>query len=301
MLSRLAAQLHEIRLDLHGRWLRRQERAALGRLGEEVAAGPPGDHAAASRAVAKIDGVTRQLADLASEVTASLAADRSDLRWVAPWMQPVVVARGLCARAVLRHRAAALRRTLRPHYEVLGRLAVENGTGGTRGAVVDAREELQRLGAERERRLASFGATAHPAWTRTTAAEATRLGRAILGQLRSALFPRLPALAGMLVGWWIANTYTDSHVRSMLRTVGIGSGGTRVVSGSTYKAMNFWLPLLAAAVCAYLGERLAGYYRHRHRRQPVRNFSHVAGFAECQSAGADGSPDRPFNRRENVG
>jgi hypothetical protein len=36
-----------------------------------------------------------------------------------------------------------------------------------------------------------------------------------------------------------------------------------VVSGSTYKAMNFWLPLLAAAVCAYACERLVGYYRQR--------------------------------------
>jgi hypothetical protein len=66
-----------------------------------------------------------------------------------------------------------------------------------------------------------------------------------------------------VVSWWIANTYTDSHVRSVLRSVGIGSGGTRVVSGSTYKAMGFWLPLLAAAVCAYLGERVVGYYRTR--------------------------------------
>jgi hypothetical protein len=25
--------------------------------------------------------------------------------------------------------------------------------------------------------------------------------------------------------------------------------------------MSFWLPLVAAAVCAYLGERVAGFYR----------------------------------------
>ena len=35
------------------------------------------------------------------------------------------------------------------------------------------------------------------------------------------------------------------------------------MSGSTYRAMSFWLPLLAAALCAYLGERLAAYYRER--------------------------------------
>ena len=79
---------------------------------------------------------------------------------------------------------------------------------------------------------------------------------AVWGQLRSHLFPKAPALAGMAVGWWIANTYTDSRVRSVLRSVGIGSGGTHVVSGSTYRAMSFWLPLLTAALCAYAGERL---------------------------------------------
>jgi Na+/H+-translocating membrane pyrophosphatase len=84
-----------------------------------------------------------------------------------------------------------------------------------------------------------------------------------VAQLRSHLLPKAPALAGLVVGWWIANTYTDSHMRSVLRSVGIGSGGTRVVSGSTYKAMSFWMPLLAAALCAYLGERIAGYYGRR--------------------------------------
>jgi hypothetical protein len=63
------------------------------------------------------------------------------------------------------------------------------------------------------------------------------------------------------VGWWIANTYTDSRWKSLARSLGIGSGGTHVVSGETYRAMSFWLPLLAAAVCAYLGDRIAAAWR----------------------------------------
>ena len=90
------------------------------------------------------------------------------------------------------------------------------------------------------------------------AGEALGFGRALWQQLRAHLVPKTPAVVGMVVGWWIVNTYTDSHLRSVLRSVGIGSGGTHVVSGSTYRAMQFWLPLLAAALCAYLGERLAG-------------------------------------------
>jgi hypothetical protein len=38
------------------------------------------------------------------------------------------------------------------------------------------------------------------------------------------------------------------------------------VSASTFKAMSFWLPLLAAAVCAYLGERIVRTYRARRAR-----------------------------------
>jgi hypothetical protein len=90
-------------------------------------------------------------------------------------------------------------------------------------------------------------------------------GRVVGQQLRSHLLPKTPALAGLAVGWWIANTYTDSHLRSALRSIGIGSGGTRVVSSSTYEAMTFWLPLLAAALCAYAGERVRAFYEMRER------------------------------------
>jgi hypothetical protein len=86
--------------------------------------------------------------------------------------------------------------------------------------------------------------------------EASRFGRAFWNQLRPAILPKAPALAGLAAGWWIVNTYTDSRWKSLARSVGIGSGGTTVVSGDTYRAMRFWLPLLAAAVCAYAGERI---------------------------------------------
>jgi hypothetical protein len=269
MLPRLTAQLHEIRLDLHGRWLRRQERAALRRLGEDVAAGPANDNTELRAILTEIAEARRQLGALAEERAASLQADRTDLRRVATWVQPVVIARGLCARAVLHYRAAAVHRRLLPLHEALGALAAEHGLGLKRREVVDARAGLACLTEEREQRLAPFGKTAHPEWMRRAGTEFVGLARAVMRQLRSTLMPKVPALAGLVVGWWIANTYTDSHVRSALRSLGIGHGGTHVVSGSTYKAMSFWLPLLAAAVCAYLGERLAESYRKRVRGTPV--------------------------------
>ena len=87
--------------------------------------------------------------------------------------------------------------------------------------------------------------------------EGRALGGAVLQQLRGKLVPRFSALAGLAAGWWVTSTYTDSHLRSVMNTVGLGRGGTHVVSGTMYKAMNFWLPILAAAICAYMGDRLA--------------------------------------------
>jgi hypothetical protein len=260
MPSRLSAQLHEIRLDLHARWLRHREQAALRRLGQAVVADRDELEGESARLAAELTAERERLDAFTAASAASLSADRSDLQAVAPWMRPVVVARGLCARAVLRHRRAIAERELAPGYEALGALAAR---GATDQALTGARASLARVRAERDRRLAPFGGSAQPDWNRGAALEAAGLARAIAGQLRSALLPKAPALAGMAVGWWIADTYTDSHVRSALRSIGIGSGGTHVVSGSTFKAMSFWLPLLAAAVCAYAGERLVRYYRTR--------------------------------------
>jgi hypothetical protein len=266
MLPRLRAQLHEVRLDLHGHWLRRQERAALRRLGEDIAGGPGNDDAELRAILTRIADARRELGALAEDRAASLEADRADLRRVATWMRPIVIARGLCARAVLYHRGAAVHRKLAPLHEAAGAVAAERGLRVKRREVVEARAGLDRLAAEREQQVGSFGGSAHPAWVRQVGSESAGLMHAVVTQLRSTLVPKAPALVGMAVGWWIANTYTDSHFRSALRSVGIGHGGTHVVSGSIYKAMNFWLPLLAAAVCAYLGDRIAQYHRRRRPR-----------------------------------
>jgi hypothetical protein len=270
MLPRLQVQMHEVRLGMRRWQLQRQERVALRRLGGEIArASDRGGQEELSRIIAEIGDAHRRLAALASESDASIEADRIDLRRVAAWIKPVVVTRGVCTRLVLRHQRRAVRGQLDARHEALGAGAVRLGMGVARPELMHARAGLGRVQAELEQRLAAFGGTAHPAWTARAGAEAVGFGRAILSQLRAHLLPKAPALAGMVAGWWIANTFTDSPVHSVLRSVGIGRGGTHVVSGSTYKAMHFWLPLLAAALCAYLGERIASYYRQptgaRHR------------------------------------
>jgi hypothetical protein len=264
MFARLHAQFHEVRLDLRGRQLRHRERLGLRRLGEEVAHGEAGESEAFGRLVREVVEGERRAAALVAEGQASLDADRADLRAVAAWVKPAVVLRGLCTRLVLRHRRSLERRALQPRFEALGELATRSAEPGSLAReVAAARGRLAEIIAERERWVAPYGGRALPDWTTQAGAEAVGFGRAVLIQLRSHLLPKAPAIAGLTVGWWIANTYTDSHLRSALRSLGIGSGGTRVVSSSTYEAMTFWLPLLAAALCAYLGERLAAYYRGR--------------------------------------
>ena len=271
MLARFHAQLYEVRLDLHGRWLRHRERSVLRRLGEEVARTAAGGSDTLAQLSPEIVEGERRCAALAAEILASLETDRADLRAVGAWVRPAVVVRGVCTRLVLRHRQSLERRALWPRFAALGDLAMGSAEPAThagahsrlRRDVAAVRGELAGTTAERERWIAPFGGRALPAWTARAGTEAAGFGRAVLRQLRSHLIPKAPALAGLAAGWWIANTYTDSHFRSVLRSVGIGSGGTRVVSSSTYEGMTFWLPLLAAALCAYLGERLGAYYRGR--------------------------------------
>jgi len=262
MFARQHAQLHEIRLGLQQWRLSHQERLALRRLGREVARAGAAEREVLAPLVGEIAERERRADALTAEVRASLDADRADLRAVAVWVRPVVMLRGLSTRQVLRHRRSLERRALGPRLEALGQLAA--GTGADARAdreIAAVRGRLSAITAERERWGAPYGGRALPQWTIRAGAETRMFGRAVLLQLRAHLLPKAPAIAGLAVGWWIANTYTDSHLRSVARSLGIGSGGTRVVSSSTYETMSFWLPLLAAAMCAYLGERLGAYYR----------------------------------------
>lgn len=264
MPHRLRAQFHEIRLDLRRAGLRRRERGALERVGRAVAgSGSPGMDGEAGKLSEEIAGSLARIARLAAESRASIEADRADMAEVPTWVRPAVVLRGLCTRLVLRYRCLSGERALRPRYQTLGSVTVAAADRGSAlvREVAAIRAELARLHAERERWVAPFGGTALPRWSRDLGREVLGLGRAVTGQLRAHFLPKAPALAGLLVGWWIANTYTSSHLRSGLRSLGIGSGGTRVVSSSTYEAMSVWLPLLAAALCGYLGERIAAFYR----------------------------------------
>ena len=162
---------------------------------------------ATGRALAAARGEADHLAALEAECARSREADRADGAAVDPWMLPVVALRGLATRAVLRHRIA------RGHRALRGALRGTWPCRARRAPVLPAMPPVPPA----RRSLCSSKVQA--------GVEAARFGRAFWAQLRPAILPKAPALAGLAVGWWIANTYTDSRWKSLARSIGIGSGG----------------------------------------------------------------------------
>jgi len=273
--ARTAAMVDTARLEFQMKRAQQREREALARAGESFAAMQhlPAD-AAAQALLAEIRRLRLALDAHAAAGARSLEDDRADLVSVASWMRPLVVVRGLCVRAVLRHHVIRCLRALRPLHERLGAVALAQPcdraapprvAGTLVDAVRSAQAEREMAVAERTRRLAPFGGCALPGWLGGVAGEGKALGRALMKQLRGQLLPRVSGLAGLAAGWWVARTYTDSRPRALLRSIGIGKGGTHVVSGDTYQAMSFLLPILAAAICAYLGDRIARRVRQHYQ------------------------------------
>lgn len=73
--------------------------------------------------------------------------------------------------------------------------------------------------------------------------------------------PSVSAISGILVGSWVVSTFTTSPLRGVLASLGLMKGGTHVVSSATYKVLSVFLPILAAAVTAYLVQKVLKNYR----------------------------------------
>ena len=269
---RVRAVLTELGLDMQVRALLRRERRVLARLGAAAASAGTQEPGELGNLLAQICNGRLKLDELRASIGASLEEDRADFMTASRWMRPVIVLRGLCSRAVLRHQVAIGRRSLAVPHETLGAAVAKSERSRPSlppelfRAVEDARADLCVVLEERSHRLAPYGGSALPKWFPHLGGETKALGRALWMQLRPTILPRSPALVGLAVGWWVANTYTASHFRSVLHSLGIGQGGHRVVSGETYRTMIFWLPILAAAVCAYLADRAQLVIQRRYSR-----------------------------------
>ncbi|MBI3802705.1 MAG: hypothetical protein HY282_02955 [Nitrospirae bacterium] len=94
------------------------------------------------------------------------------------------------------------------------------------------------------------------------AQESREVGRALVRQLFNQI-PGASAVAALLVGGWVASTFTTSPIYATLASWGFMKGGTRVVSSGTYRFLSVFLPLIAAGATAYSVQKLLKYFREK--------------------------------------
>jgi hypothetical protein len=264
--ERVSAGLAAFRFSRVERRALREHGFALQKLGESL--GSRDDLAESLSASLREVGECRSKCEgIAGSLGRSLDEDRADYAEVPAVVRPLVILRGLAHRGVLRARLYRARKELSAAWERLGGDALDDASLTVPAAELAraARAAALRACDDRERVLAPYGGAALPPAMARGAREARHLTRSVAKEVRSALVPRLPAVAGMGVGWWIANTFTDSSFSATLHSFGIGDGPRYAVTTEQYQLMHFWLPIAAAATCSYLGGRLGTMIRTRYQ------------------------------------
>ena len=89
--------------------------------------------------------------------------------------------------------------------------------------------------------------------------------------------PGISAIAGILVGAWVASTFTTSQFKGFLASWGIIKGGRHVVSSTTYGFLSIALPIVGAALTAYIVQKGMKAYR---AKQFKRNMERIAQSGE---------------------
>ena len=98
------------------------------------------------------------------------------------------------------------------------------------------------------------------------------LARQVFNQI-----PGMSAVAALIVGGWVASTFTTSPFMAFMARWGLMKGGRHVVSGSTYRFLSIVLPILVAAVTAYAVSRILKVVRER---QMQKNMIRVSRLGE---------------------
>lgn len=270
MWSRIAALPRAARLYADAAFARRREARALAKAGE-VACDITGLQGSAEASRALADAATlRERRDAACRAAAaSLEADRADWADAPSWLKLVIVARGLLVRGVLGAQKRQIERALAPLLKVIGEDAMATPPVAAllpdhvRTGIEQERARGERASAERAQLLAPFGGRALPSSVTTGGRELARVALGLESEFRSRLVPRLPGLVGLGAGWWVAHAFTASRWAAFTDRLGLRQGGPWVVSRETYERLEFWVPLVSAALCAYLGSR---FWRSLERR-----------------------------------
>jgi hypothetical protein len=98
----------------------------------------------------------------------------------------------------------------------------------------------------------------------------TFLARQVFNQI-----PGMSAVAALIVGWWVASTFTTSPFRAFMARWGLMKGGTHVVSGGTYRFLSIVLPILVAAVTAYAVNKILKVVREQQMRKNMIRVSQL--------------------------
>jgi len=208
---------------------------------------------------ARIDRAADRASGLHAALDGSLAADRRDFAHASELARWAVIARGTLDRFVLREQARIAERERASHERDLGRAAFDGAHSELRARTPEAvakeidaaRADALAARAMTREITAPYGGDPLPRWLRAAVRETRAFALHVWKELSSRIFVRAPALAGLFAGWWITRTFTDSALESVLHDVGLG--GRRGISPATMSELAFWLPLLAAALCSYLG------------------------------------------------
>jgi hypothetical protein len=132
-------------------------------------------------------------------------------------------------------------------------------------------------------RIAKLRSMDRAAWARELREIAYHTKKVMFSQI-----PGVSAIVGILVGSWVARTFTSSPLRGFLSSHGFMQGGTHVVSSTTYKFLSVVLPVIAIAVTAYVVQKVMKRYREK---QLERNMAYAALLKEEVQAELKGKMD----------
>ncbi|HYZ90110.1 MAG TPA: hypothetical protein VE620_12500, partial [Myxococcales bacterium] len=279
--SRIAAIVGSWKLGWQIKRARKADRAAARILGGALAGS-----SAVGRLVDEVRTRGHAQDHLETAIRASLEEDRADFAVASASGKMFVIIRGLAARAVLRDRLKTAQRERDNARERLGRVALEGGVRLSKEPFVvdaanrarNARAQLSALVTEDAALLEPFGGSLAPDWVRTAARELSSFASTFARVLGNHFVPRLPALAAMGAGWWVTRTFTDSHLGALLHGIGLGTGPRYLVSTETLAALQLWVPIGAAVICAYVANRLAAKVRARYALAPQKPESPLRSY-----------------------
>ncbi len=273
MLKRIQIAWRARGLEKALRAISQREDAALARAGAQVFSGlRHGDAATgAGPSTDRLAVLVDRDAARAGALERSLALDRRDFAEASQLARWAVIGRGILDRAALRDRAKRDDRERTELERELGRLALDDAHPELRALVPKDRANEVALVRDEARvtreaiatLIEPYGGQPLPTGLAVTLREIQNFLGFVWDQLSKRLFLRAPALAGLLVGWWLGQRFSDSAIVAWAHEhIGLDLRGTS--EKRWHETLSFWLPLFAAALCSYVGWVIAGRAQHKY-------------------------------------